>query len=79
MAEAVVANACMFISKKHMHTNVKADSDGEFMLSYLQFMCFVIVSQRCLFSTGFYSHSRILSKLAAMKRRPWTHTYRWLP
>lgn len=39
MAEAFVANACTFISKKHTHTNARADSGAAFMLSYLQFMC----------------------------------------
>lgn len=41
MAEAIVANACMFISKKHMHTHARADNGAAFLLSYLQFMCFI--------------------------------------
>lgn len=41
MAEAIVANACMFISKKHMHTNARADDGAVFRVSYLQFMRFI--------------------------------------
>lgn len=80
MAEAIVENACMFISKKHMHTNVRADNGAVFMLSYLQFMCFIqglllLVKDVCLRPDSIHS----IENYQKYQTHRFMHAYRWLP